>query len=189
MKKQANDKILTTKKIEEEIKRVTYKSRYNKLIKNTVYSLITILAISILIATLFLPVLQINESSMDPTYKKGDIVVLIKTQNVTSGDVIAFYHGNKVLVKRVIATSGSFVNIDKSGNVYVDGELLKEDYVSEIYLGETDVEFPCQVENESYFVLSDNRNNINDSRYSEIGNVSKENVIGKIIFRVWSTKK
>ena len=136
-----------------------------------------------------MPVLEINTNSMSSTYNQGDIVTSIKTKNINQGDVIAFYHGNKILVKRVIATSGSWVVMNKDGSIYVDGKLLDEPYVENKIVGEYDIEFPYQVPDGSYFVLSDMREDAIDSRNSQIGSISSEDIIGKILFRIWPLNK
>ena len=174
--------------IEQELKREKYKSKYTNVLMTTIYSLIIVAACAALIATLVLPVLQISGTSMNPTYNEGDIVLSIKTKNLKSGDIIAFYHGNKILVKRVIAGAGNWINIDESGKVYINGIHLEEKYVEELKLGETNIEYPYQIPDGHWFVLSDNRSNINDSRNKEIGSISEENIIGKIIFRIWKSK-
>ena len=188
-KEKLDYKSLTVTKLEQELKRETYKSKYTKVLKSTIYTLIIIAAIATLTATLILPVLQISGSSMEPTYNEGEIVVVIKNQNPKPGDIIAFYHGNKILIKRVIANAGSWINIDVDGSIYVDGEKLNEPYISELSRGDTDIEYPYQVPNESWFVLSDNRFEIIDSRNKEIGSIPKKDIIGKIIFRIWPIKK
>lgn len=182
-------KSLTSKQIEEELKREIYKSKYIKILKSTIYSLITIAAVAALIATLIMPVLQINGTSMKPTINEGEIVVSIKTKKVNTGDIIAFYHGNKILVKRVIATAGNWVNIDDKGNVYIDGKKIKENYVSEKELGNSDLEFPYQVPDGHYFVLGDHRSTSVDSRNSKIAGVKQDDMVGKVIFRVWPLNK
>ena len=182
-------KSLTSKQIEEELKREVYKSKYIKILKSTIYSLITIAAVAALIATLIMPVLQINGTSMKPTINEGEIVVSIKTKKVNTGDIIAFYHGNKILVKRVIATAGNWVNIDDKGNVYIDGKKIKENYVSEKELGNSDLEFPYQVPDGHYFVLGDHRSISVDSRNSKIAGVKQDDMVGKVIFRVWPLNK
>lgn len=189
IKEKIDYKSLTVTKLEQELKRETYKSKYTKILTSTIYALIIIAAIATLTATLILPVLQISGSSMEPTYNEGEIVVVIKNQNPKPGDIIAFYHGNKILIKRVIANAGSWINIDVDGSVYVDGEKLNEPYISELSRGDTDIEYPYQVPNESWFVLSDNRFEIIDSRNKEIGSIPKKDIIGKIIFRIWPIKK
>ena len=136
-----------------------------------------------------MPVLQISGSSMSPTLKEGEIVVSLKTKNLKPGDIVAFYHGNKILIKRVIASSGSYVNIDEEGNVYVDGKLIDEPYIKEKTLGEHDITFPYQVPDGSWFVLGDRRSISIDSRNIEIGCIEQEDIVGKIIFRVWPLKK
>lgn len=182
-------KTLTSKQIEEELKREVYKSKYLKLLKSTIYSLITVAAVAALIATLVMPVLQINGSSMTPTFNEGEIVLSVKTKDLETGDIIAFYHGNKILVKRVIAGAGSWVNMDDEGNVFVDGKRIKEKYVKDKTIGDYDIEFPYQVPDGSYFVLGDHRTVSIDSRNSEIGCIEQENIVGKIVFRVWPFKK
>lgn len=178
-------KTLTSKDIEEELKRETYKSKYIKVLKSTVYALIIIAASAALVATFFMPVFQISGNSMAPRYNNGEFVVSVKTSNLKRGDVIAFYHGNKILVKRVIASAGQWVAMDEEGNVYVDGLKLDESYIQNKVIGEYDIEFPYQVPDGHWFVLSDDRTESIDSRNSEIGCISQDDVIGKIIFRVW----
>ena len=188
-KKQIIDlKSITSTQIEEELKRIDYKSKYSKILRSTIYSLITIAAVAVLIATLIMPVLQVSGSSMMPLYKTGDIVVSLKTKNLKSGDVVAFYYGNKILIKRVIATPGNWVTIDDDGNVFVNGKKLEEDYVTKKTLGESDIKYPYQVPDGKWFVLSDVRENTIDSRNSEVGCVSNDNLIGKILFKVWPMK-
>ena len=136
-----------------------------------------------------MPVFQISGSSMAPELENGDLVISIKTKKLNSGDTIAFYHGNKILVKRVIASAGEWVVIDKDGKVYVDGELLQEPYIDELILGDCDIKFPYQVPAESWFVLGDNRTIFTDSRNSEIGSIKNEDIIGKILFKLWDSNK
>lgn len=185
MKEQSEYKTFSSKQVEEELKREIYKSKYLKVLKSTVYALIIIAAIATLIATLIMPVFQIAGTSMAPTYKEGDLVISIKTKKLKQGDIIAFYHGNKILVKRVIAGAGSWVEMDEEGNVYVDGNMLEESYITKKVIGDYDIKFPYQVPDGHWFVLGDERTESIDSRNSEIGCVSEENVIGKIIFRIW----
>lgn len=182
-------KTLTMEQIEEYLKKETYKSKYFNILTSTIYSLIIIAAIALIVATLIMPVFQISGSAMAPKLNNGDFAVSIKTSNINSGDIIAFYHGNKILVKRVIARAGQWVVIDEEGNVYVDGDLLQETYIDEKMLGDYDIKFPYQVPDGSWFVLSDNRSNVLDSRKSEIGCIKEEDIIGKILFKVWDSNK
>jgi len=179
---------LSIKQIESQLKSEKYKEKYLKLLKSTIYGLIIVAAVASILATLIMPVLEVNTSSMKPTFNENDIVLALKTKNIKTGDVIAFYHGNKILVKRVIASSGNYVDIDEEGNVYINGYIINEPYVKEKLLGETDVEFPYQVPEGAYFVLSDDRSSSIDSRNSEIGCALEENVIGKILIKVWPLK-
>ena len=148
-----------------------------------------VVAISVLVATLFFPVLQIYGTSMEPTLKEDDIVVSVKKTEFKRGDVIAFYYNNRILVKRVIATSSEWVRIDDEGNVFINDNLIDESYIKLKSSGDSDIEYPYQVPEGTYFVLGDQRENSVDSRASEIGSISEENIIGKIVFKVWPLKK
>lgn len=191
MKKDENSKVkkISVQELENELKRENYRSKYFKILTSTIYALIIVAAVAAIVATLIMPVLQISGSSMTPTFQEGEIVFSIKTKNLKPGDIIAFYHGNKILVKRVIAGAGSWVNITIDGNVYVNGELLEENYIQEKMLGETNITYPYQVPDGSWFVLGDHREVSIDSRNSEIGCIKQEDIVGKIIFRVWPLKR
>ncbi|MBE6882870.1 MAG: signal peptidase I [Ruminococcaceae bacterium] len=171
--------------VEKELKREKYKLRYKKTLKSTVFALITASAAAVLIATLWLPVLQIFGSSMTPTLQEGEVVLSVKTDNLEPGDIVAFYYGNKVLIKRYIAGPGSWVNILEDGTVFVDDALLVEPYVSERSLGICDLEFPYQVPEDTYFLVGDHRSTSVDSRHSSVGCISEDQIVGKIVYRVW----
>ena len=192
-KKSKKEKItfkdLTVENLERELHRENYKHSFSRLLRSTIYVLIIIVAVASVGATLFMPVIEITDSSMKPLVEDGDIVLTIKSSSFKTGDVVAFYYGNKILVKRVIGVQGDFVNIDKDGIVYVNGEELKEDYIKEFIKGESDIKYPVQVSDNSIFVLSDERDVLTDSRSEMIGTITKENIIGKVIFKVWPIKK
>lgn len=171
--------------LEKELKRVKYRSRYRSVLRSTVYTLIVVAAIAVLVATIWLPVLQIYGSSMTPTLKEGDIVLSVKESECEQGQLLAFYIGNKILVKRCIALPGQVVDMDDDGNVYVDGKLLDEPYLSEKSLGNANISFPYQVPESRYFCMGDHRETSVDSRHAEIGCISQEQIVGKIVFRVW----
>ena len=168
-----------------ELERENYKRRYNRVLRSTIYALIVVAAVAVLVATIWMPVLQIYGASMTPTLNEGDIVVSVKGSDFAPGDLVAFYLGNKILVKRCIAGPGQWVDIDADGNVYVDGELLDEPYLKEKSFGDCNLELPYQVPDNRYFCMGAHRSTSVDSRHTEIGCVSEEQIVGKIVFRVW----
>lgn len=185
MKQGTGTALPTVDQLERELYREKYHQRYRKILRSTVYALVIVAAVSILVATLLLPVLQIYGTSMTPTLSESDIVVSVKGGDIQQGDIIAFYYNNRVLVKRVIATGGQTVNMDKDGNVTVDGVLLDEPYLTEKSAGQSDLEYPFTVDPQTYFVMGDYRETSVDSRNSLIGCVSPSEVVGHIVWTVW----
>ncbi len=175
----------TTAQLEAELRRVDYRARFFKTMRSTIAALITIAAVAVLVAVLLLPVLQIYGTSMTPTLTEGNFVVAIKGSRFETGDVCAFYYNNKVLVKRVIAFSGDWVDIDADGNVYVNNQKLDEPYVTDLAFGECDIDLPYQVPESRLFVMGDHRSVSVDSRSTTIGCIAEEQVVGKIVFCIW----
>lgn len=171
--------------VEQELKREQYKIRYKRTLKSTVFALITAAAAAVLVATLWMPVLQIFGSSMSPTLQEEQIVLSVKETDLETGDIVAFYYGNKVLVKRYIAGPGSWVDIKEDGTILVDGVELEEPYLEEKAFGICDLELPYQVPEGSYFLVGDQRATSVDSRHSTIGCVAQDQIVGKIVYRVW----
>ena len=184
MKKKVRE-IPSIDEIKAELNRIKYKRSYRGIIRNTLYTLITVAAIAVLVATLWMPVLQTHGSSMTPTLHDNNIVVSLKNGDVQYGDVIAFYYNNKILIKRVIGLPGDWIDIKQDGSVYVNGSLCDEPYISQKSLGDCNIEFPYQVPDAKYFVMGDHRATSTDSRNSALGCVAEEQIVGRIIFRVW----
>ena len=171
--------------IQDERKRIRRKNYYKKALRGTVYVLVVVAAVAVLIATLFLPILQISGDSMSPTLEHDDVVVLYKTKKFERGDMIGFYYQGKILLKRVIALPDDEIAIDAEGNVYINGEILEEPYVTEKEFGDCDLEFPYKVPGTSYFVMGDRRSNSVDSRNSVLGSIPQEDIVGKVFIRAW----
>ena len=173
------------KQLEAELARVRYQQRYRTVLRSTICTLIVVAAVAVLVATIWMTVLQIYGSSMTPTLSEGDIVVCFKTSDIKRGDLVAFYLGNKLLVKRCVALPGQTVDIDGDGNVMLDGVPLDEPYVTEKSLGDCNIELPYQVPDNRYFCMGDHRKTSVDSRNTAVGSVTEEQIVGKIVFRGW----
>ena len=187
-KKQTVTSLPTKKHVETERKRYRRKKAYNKALGGTGYVLTIVAAVAVLISTLLLPVLQIEGKSMEPTLTNGDIVLLTKTKQFDRGEICGFSWNNKLLIKRVIGVSGDWIEIDTDGTIYLNGEKLDEPYVEQKAFGECDLEFPFQVPQEQYFVVGDMRESSIDSRNTLIGCIPKDQIVGKVFFRVWPFK-
>lgn len=179
----------TLEQLEAELKREQNKNSIKHLIRNTVFFLLVAAAATILVAVLVLPTVQIDGTSMNATLREGELIMIRRSAEYGTGDIIAFHYNNDILVKRVIGLPGDTVEIDGEGNVIVNGESLKEDYVAEKALGKCDIGFPCEVPPDTVFVLGDNRPVSVDSRDEEIGCISRERVIGKAVVRIWPIGK
>ena len=175
----------TVQQLEAELRRESYRRRYRRMLRSTVAVLAVVAAIVVLVSTFFLPVLKIYGASMAPTLTDGDLVLSVRSGSYARGDVIAFYYNNKILVKRVIALPGEWIEIDHEGNVRIDDVPLQEPYLVEKALGECDIVFPYQVPDGRYFVMGDHRSTSSDSRRMDVGCVAEEQVVGRLIFRIW----
>lgn len=171
--------------IDQEIERLQHQKRTRRALRWTMYSLAVVAAIAVLVATLWLPVLKITGSSMKPTLNDSEMVVAVRTEQFRSGDVIAFYYDNKILIKRVIATAGQFVDIQEDGTVLVDGEVLDEPYIEEKSRGECNIDLPYQVGDGQIFVMGDDRPISLDSRTTAVGTIAEEKVLGRVMFKIW----
>lgn len=185
MKNKKPIELPSIEELEAEISRKKYKQNQHHLLRNALYVLITVAAVTALVAILFVPVLKTFGNSMTPTLEDGEIVAVVKTDEAKVGEIIAFYYNNKIFIKRVIALGGSVVDMDEAGNVFVDGAPLEEPYLTEKSAGSGDVEFPYEVPSGMYFVLGDNRVTSADSRNSILGCVDPDDMLGRVLFRVW----
>lgn len=181
--------IPSEEQVASELNRIRYRKRFIRTLLNTVAVLIVVAAAAVLVSTIFMPVIQISGDSMNPTLKDGDILVTLNTDSVSRGDLCCVSWQNKMLVKRVIGLPGDTVEISADGSVSVNGSLLDEPYVSEKDPGRSDIEYPYEVPEDTIFILGDNRLLSVDSRNSDIGCIGKDQIIGKVLFRIWPFRK
>ena len=179
----------TVEQLEGELQRERHRRSYRSTLLSTISALVIVAAIAVLVSMLALPVLQVVGESMTPSIYEGEIVVAPKGTAFQKGDVIAFYYNNKILVKRVIANAGEWVNIDADGNVFINDVPLDEPYVSEKAFGDCNITRPCQVPDGKIFVMGDHRATSSDSRNTAVGCVAQEQVVGRVVLRVWPLNK
>lgn len=189
MQEQNEARGFTVRQIEGELKRLRRKQNSRRIFRQTVFSLLVVAAVAVLVAMLFFPIFRVTGSSMEPTLDPKEIVVCLKSSRFQSGDLVAFYYNNKVLLKRVIGTAGDTIEIDDSGNVFVNGSQLDEPYITKKSLGQCDIDFPYQVPDNRIFVMGDNRETSVDSRTTAVGCIADEYVIGKVFLRVWPLER
>ena len=174
-----------SREISEELERVKYRDRLHSALMSTIFTLVVVASVAVLVATLWMPVLRIYGTSMNPTLEDGNIVVTVKETEFQAGEIMAFYYNNKILVKRAIAQAGDWVDIDEEGNVFVNNVMLNEPYIQEKALGDCNIDLPYQVPEGRVFVLGDNRDVSVDSRNTAVGCVAEEQIVGKLVFKVW----
>ncbi len=184
-KQEQTGKTPSLAQLEAELQRAQYRSRYSRVLRSTVCTLVVVAAIAVLVATLWMPVLQIYGSSMTPSLQDGEIVLSVKDVSPEPGEVIAFYYNNKVLVKRVVGMPGDWIDIDEDGTVFVNGTPLDEPYLEEKALGDCTISLPYQVPEGKVFVLGDHRSVSVDSRNKAVGCIAEDQIVGKIVFRIW----
>ncbi len=187
--KKINLGLPSSEQIQDELKRIKHKREYFKMLKGTVVSLLAVAAAAVLISMLFMPVLKVTGSSMEPTLSNGQLVLCLNNKNFHTGDVVAFYYNNKILLKRVIAVAGDVISISEDGSVTVNNELITEPYITDKSKGKCDIEFPYQVPDNRIFVMGDHRSTSVDSRSSVIGCIPEEDIVGKVIFRIYPFNK
>lgn len=185
MKSRKDIRLPETSDIEELYNKARYRKNFTEKFRSTIFMLIVVAAFAVLVAMLFLHILRIYGKSMKGTLDSGDIVVSVKSNQFATGDIIAFYYNNNILVKRVIAKSGDWVNMTKDGTVYVNDKKINELYLTSKSYGKTDITFPYQVPENRIFVMGDNREVSIDSRNTSIGTVSDEQIVGKLVFKIW----
>lgn len=189
MKRRRITEVADIDQLKQELARERYKRRYRNVLRSTVFTMTVVAAIAVLVATIFMPVLRIYGKSMTPTLNEGEIVVSVKGSDFSRGSVVGLYVGNKLLVKRVIAGPGQWVNIARDGTVTVDGKELKEPYLTEKAYGDVNIDLPYQVPDGRYFVMGDHRSTSQDSRNLTVGCIAEEQIVGRIVFRIWPLKR
>lgn len=188
-KKTAPQDVPELSQLRAELHREKHKRKYRRILRSTVYSLIVVAAAAVLVATLWMPVLQIYGTSMTPTLDEGEIVLSFKSKEFKTGELVAFYIGNKLLVKRVIAGPGDWFNMDEDGTVFINGERIDEPYVTDKAFGECNIELPYQIPDNQWFLMGDHRSTSVDSRNTAVGCINADQIVGKIVFRVWPPEK
>lgn len=177
--------IPTPEVIEAELARVRYRETYARTLRSTFCALLAIAAAIVLLSALVLPVFRVNGTDMSPTLATGELVVTLRKAQVQPGDVIAFYYHDKIQIKRVIAVGGDVVSVDPYGEVTVNNQPLDEPYLTDKAYGECNITYPYRVSDGKIFVMGDHRSVSIDSRHTEVGCVTQEQIIGKVILRVW----
>jgi len=180
--------IPTAAQFENEMKRLRYKQNFHRSVKSTLSALITIVAAAVIVSTMLIPVLRVTGASMTPTLRNDEYVLCSKVSSLKQGDIIAFYYNNRILLKRVIGVAGDIIDIDEDGTVTLNGEVLDEPYISEKALGECDIDMPYQVPENRLFVMGDHRSVSVDSRSTSVGCIAEENIVGKVMLRIWPLK-
>ena len=181
--------IPSLEQVKREREKLKYQKEYRRTIKHVLGVLLVAAAVSVLLATVFFPILRVSGVSMEPTLEDGQVIVLEKSGKFKTGDLIGFYYQNKILLKRVIGQAGDYIDIDADGNVYVNDEKLDEPYLKDQALGECDINLPYQVPDGKIFVMGDHRSKSIDSRSKLVGCVSDEQVVGRVVFRLWPLKR
>ena len=171
--------------IQDEMHRVKSQDKFDRALWSTFGTVLVVVAVAVLVASIFLPVLRVTGTSMVPNFEPGDVLVAFKTNKFDTGDICTFYYNSKLIVKRVIAVGGDTVDINEDGRVSVNGKMLEEPYVKNFALGLSDVEFPFEVPSGQLFLLGDNRGTSVDSRSAEFGCINAEEVLGKVFLRSW----
>lgn len=175
--------------INKELNRLKKRKAYLSAFKGTIWILIVAAALSIICSTFFVTVLDIQGNSMEPTLNDSELVLTVKNSSMETGDIVAFYYNNKILLKRVIGVPGDWINIERDGTVYVNSIMLEEPYVQNKKLGDCDLTFPYQVPENRIFVLGDHRDVSIDSRNEAIGTIAKEQILGEVFIRVWPLER
>lgn len=157
------------------------------LARRTAAILVTVFAASVFLSLLMFPLFRIYGDSMSPTLDEGDVVATLRPGSLSSGDLVVFSFNNKILLKRVVAGPGDWVDIQADGTVLVNGAELSEPYLTpqQKSLGQVDIALPYQVPDGSYFVLGDHRDVSIDSRLAQVGCIPKDQIVGKVALRVW----
>lgn len=184
-----DDRIPSRQVLETQFQKAVRKHDIIRAVFITMGILVTVSAAAAVTASLFIQIFRIDGSSMADTLREGDLVIVMDDIAFGKGDIIACRYENDILVKRVIATGGDEVDIDEDGNVFVNGSPLEETYITEKALGSCSTELPCRVPEGENFVMGDHRTVSIDSRSAVIGCIDDNEIIGKVIFRIWPMRE
>ena len=167
----------------------------NKVMKEMISALVYLLGVlclTWLVITFVGQRTEVDGSSMEPMLSNGDNLIVDKItyrfREPERFDIIVFpfeYEDNTFYIKRIIGLPGETVQIDRDGNIFINGEILEEGYGKEVIQEPGRAYEPITLGEDEYFVLGDNRNNSSDSRDMSVGNVRRDKIIGRAWLRIW----
>jgi signal peptidase I len=169
----------------------TMKNVLKEILSTSIY-LLVVLCVCYLIVTYVGQRTQVSGHSMENTLSDNDHLFVDKIsyrfKDPQRFDIIVFppqYDPSTYYIKRIIGLPNETVQIDTDGNIYIDGEILEESYGKEVIQNPGRAIEPIVLGDDEYFVMGDNRNNSSDSRDPAVGNIKREDIIGKAFIRIW----
>lgn len=169
--------------------------KLKEVLSTSIYLLVVLIA-TFLVVTYVGQRTKVMGASMEPTLIDGDNLIVDKIsyrfEDPQRFDIIVFpfrYKEKTYYIKRIIGLPGETVYIDENGVIYIDGEVLKESYGKEVIADPGRAFEPITLDEDEYFVMGDNRNNSSDSRDPVVGNIHRDELIGKAWMRIWPLDK